>query len=215
MEGEMSADRIFITINLNGDGRKKLNTRRNVLVQSLIDEIRQRFDFPIGEYALVGKDAKEALDVGRTLAQYAIKDGDELLFRESFKQETSQTLALIQRGIREPIHGDSAAFLEEERQGQIFDIIWKPAVIGRMYQRDPSKNKLLAVDLSSIRGSDYVSRHHASITERAGQYFIEGLNERNPTYINDSRIEHQHAHILQPGDRIRVGKVVLIFNLRG
>jgi hypothetical protein len=208
-------DRVILTIHLNETEKKRVNARRNVPVQALIDEIRSWFDYPGGEYLLFRMGREEPMDCSMTLAQHGLEDGDELHFMEGSPEQMSHSQASIERGVQEPIHASDEAYLQEERRGQVFEIRWQPAIIGRLYQMNPSKNKLLAVDLSGIEGSDFVSRHHACVTERGGQYFIESLNPRNPTYVNDQRLEHNQGHILQPGDRIRVGKIVLVFNLRG
>jgi hypothetical protein len=208
-------DRVILTIHLNETKEKRVNARRNVPVQALIEEIHSKFDYPGGEYSLIRMGVDEPMDSSRTLAQYGLEDGDELHFKEESLEKMSHSLASIERGAQEPIGASDVAYLQEERRGQVFEIRWQPAIIGRLYQMNPSKNKLLAVDLSGIEGSDYVSRHHACITERGGQYLLEGLNPRNPTYVNDQGLEDNQGQILQPGDRIRVGKIVLIFNLRG
>ena len=208
-------DRVTLTIHLNEHEKKRINLRRNVLVQAFLEEIRRNFELPKGDYSLFRKSEEEPLDPGRTLAQYGIKDGDELIFKESTPELKSHILASIERGDKVPISGSYGAYVEEERHGQIFEIQWQPAIIGRIYQMNPSQNKLLAVDLSAIEGSEYVSRHHACVSEKGGQFFIESLNPRNPTHINDQALDYQQVHILQPGDRVRVGKIVLTFNLRG
>jgi hypothetical protein len=183
-------------------------------VQAFIEEIRRKFEFPKGDYSLFRKGEEEPLDPGRTLAQYGLKNGDELVFKEISTALKSRVFTAIEKGDKVPISGSYGAYLEEERHGLIFEIQWHPAIIGRIYQMNPSQNKLLAIDLSGVDGSEFVSRHHACVSEKGGQFFIESLNPRNPTYINDQALDYQQEHILQPGDRIRVGKIVLTFNLR-
>ena len=208
-------DRVILTIQLNEQEKKQVNLRRNVQVQAFTEEIRRNFAFPKGDYCLFRRGEEEPLDPGRTLAQYGLKDGDELIFKESPPTLKSRLVTSIERGDRMPISGSYGAYLEEERHGQIFEIQWQPAIVGRIYQMSPSQNKLLAIDLSGVDGSEFVSRHHACVSEKGGQFFIESLNPRNPTYINDQALNYQQEHILQPGDRVRVGRIVLTFNLRG
>ncbi|NIM94894.1 MAG: FHA domain-containing protein [Anaerolineales bacterium] len=210
----MVADRVILKIHMIDGETKRVNARQNVSVQSLIDEIRSKLGILEGEYSLYLRGEDEPMDPGRTLAQYGLKDEDELIFKEGVPRGRSRTLAMIESNTRERIKGNYQAYLEEERQGQIFEIQWQPAIIGRLYQMNPSKNRLLAVDLEGIRDHEYVSRHHACITERSGQFSIESLNARNPTFVNDREVAFGKNHILQPGDRIRVGKIVLVFNLR-
>jgi hypothetical protein len=207
-------DRVTLTIVMEKGQGGHVNARRNVPVQALIDEIRRKFECEEGEYSLFLKGRDEPLEASRTLAQHGLQDGNELIFKEGAPESRSRTLAMIESGIQKRIQGRDEAYLEEERGGQIFEIAWQPALIGRAYQMNPSANKLLAADLSDLQGSEFVSRQHACIIERDGQYVIKGLNPRNPTYVND-RVLGEEEHILQPGDRVRVGKIVLIFNLRG
>jgi len=208
-------ERVIITIHLNEHDKRRVNLRRNVTLQAFIEEIRRKVEFPQGDYSLFRKGEEEPLDSGRTLAQYGLKNGDELEFKEISPALKSRVLSAIERGDQVPISDSCGAYLEEERHGLVFEIKWHPAIIGRMYQTNPSENKLLAVDLSGVDGSEFVSRHHACISENGGQFFIESLNPRNSTFINDQALDYQQEHILQPGDRVRVGKIVLTFNLRG
>lgn len=53
-----------------------------------------------------------------------------------------------------------------------------------------------------------VSGHHARVVEENGTYFVEDTGSTNGTFLNEEKIQKQR---LQPGDQIRVGKHVLIF----
>jgi len=53
-----------------------------------------------------------------------------------------------------------------------------------------------------------VSRFHAKITRVNGCWMLQDLDSRNGTFVNGKRVS---SHILSPGDRIRLGKVVLRF----
>jgi len=68
-----------------------------------------------------------------------------------------------------------------ERGGQVFRLPWAPAVIGRP---DPglAGNELIAVNLSAHPAGQRVSRRHAQILERGGQYLVERLSP-NPTAV--------------------------------
>lgn len=80
--------------------------------------------------------------------------------------------------------------------GQIFELADPCVLIGREACCD--------IELPD----DSVSRRHASIECIAGGYFLEDLQSRNGTYVNDHRIERQR---LQPGDRLRFGNQILKF----
>ena len=53
-----------------------------------------------------------------------------------------------------------------------------------------------------------VSGHHARVVEENGTHYIEDTGSTNGTFINDMKIAKQR---LQPGDQIRVGKHLLVY----
>lgn len=53
-----------------------------------------------------------------------------------------------------------------------------------------------------------VSGHHARVVEENGTHFVEDTGSTNGTFLNEAKIQKQR---LQPGDQIRVGKHVLIY----
>lgn len=211
-------ERVRLTLHIDGVGPQRVDARRGLSIEGLIDEILNRFHELRGDnFALRRKGSDENLDPVRTLGQLGIKDEDQLEFVSVEQTGRPEVLELIERGERLPFSGadQQNVYLQEERRGEKFHFEWQPAIIGRPFEMDPSKNHLLAVDLAGMPGSEYVSRHHAAVTEDSGQFTIEALNERNPTYVNENRIPYEETHVLQPGDRIRVGRIVLIFHQEG
>ena len=53
----------------------------------------------------------------------------------------------------------------------------------------------------------YISGHHVKLTVADGRVLIDDLTSKNGTYLNGSRLTHQHQ--LHSGDRIQVGYTVL------
>lgn len=53
-----------------------------------------------------------------------------------------------------------------------------------------------------------VSGHHSRVVEENGTYFIEDTGSTNGTFVNETKISKQR---LQPGDQVRVGKHILVF----
>ncbi len=102
----------------------------------------------------------------------------------------------------------------EEATGQVFEIKWQPAIIGRPDGNNPASANMLAVNLGPLEGSKAVSRHHAGITEQDGQYFVESMSSNNPTYLNDGLIRSGERRFLESGDKIRVGHFVLTFEIQ-
>jgi len=56
-----------------------------------------------------------------------------------------------------------------------------------------------------------VSRDHALLIERAGQWYLDDCGSLNGTYVNRSRIESQR---LQEGDEVQIGKYKLTYHAR-
>src|ERR1700759_97217 len=53
-----------------------------------------------------------------------------------------------------------------------------------------------------------VSRDHALLVRRAGEYYLDALGSLNGTYVNRHRIE---SHRLEDGDELQVGKFKLTY----
>lgn len=82
------------------------------------------------------------------------------------------------------------------------------ALIGRF-----APNTILVpdVDLEPYGGlAAGVSRVHASLKHQANALLIADLGSRNGTYINGTRLHEKELRLLQDGDELRVGQLVLI-----
>ncbi len=72
------------------------------------------------------------------------------------------------------------------------------------------------VDLDADDPEAKVSRRHARITRRNGQYFVEDLGSTNGTFINRGRrLLPGDRHPLHDGDEVIVGKTFLRFHVIG
>ncbi len=70
------------------------------------------------------------------------------------------------------------------------------------------------VDLDSDDPEAKVSRRHARITRRAGQYYIEDLGSTNGTFVNrQRRLLPGDRQPLRDGDEVIVGKTFLKFHV--
>jgi pSer/pThr/pTyr-binding forkhead associated (FHA) protein len=82
-------------------------------------------------------------------------------------------------------------------------------IIGR---RDPDKGIYPDVDLSAQGStSNSVSRQHARLLLQGNQVFVEDLNSTNSTYLNRQKLQPGQRYLLNSGDELRLGGVVLIF----
>lgn len=83
-------------------------------------------------------------------------------------------------------------------------------LIGR---EDPVSKIFPDVDLTAHGGEDGgVSRMHATISIRDGQYVIEDMNSTNCTFLNRQKLASRTPTPLNDGDEIRAGRVVLTFH---
>jgi hypothetical protein len=204
-------DRMTLTIDIqaNDVGTKPVNLRSSLLVSSLITTIKDKFNLD-GDFDLRLENSRQSLPAEAPLDQAGVTDG-AVLICAPVAQDTG-TLEAIERGVRIRLSKNfKRVFLQEERNLIEYDLAWHPAIIGRRDRRNPSRNRLLAVDLDDLEEAPTVSRHHACITEENGSFFLESLNDHNPTYVGDTRLRHGLKYPLPPGSRIRIGRVVLEF----
>jgi serine phosphatase RsbU (regulator of sigma subunit)/pSer/pThr/pTyr-binding forkhead associated (FHA) protein len=69
----------------------------------------------------------------------------------------------------------------------------EPVIIGR----SPEKCRV-------VLPANAVSREHARIVPQGGQYFVEDLQSRNKTYVNNKVVEGRHPTPLKNGDNIKI-----------
>ena len=83
----------------------------------------------------------------------------------------------------------------------------KEVNIGRL---DPASASFPEVDLTSDGGlSKGVSRRHAKITRRGREVFIEDLGSINGTFLNRQKLTPYVPHVLNSGDELQLGKLIL------
>jgi pSer/pThr/pTyr-binding forkhead associated (FHA) protein len=61
-----------------------------------------------------------------------------------------------------------------------------------------------------LPGWDTVSRHHARIYQREGQWVVEDLGSANGVWVNGRRTGH---NLLKDGWRLRIGEVEFVFRV--
>jgi hypothetical protein len=70
------------------------------------------------------------------------------------------------------------------------------------------------LDLEFYDPEGYVSRNHARIEQGQRRFTITDVHSANGTFVNDERLTPDQPRALRQGDRIRMGRVVLAFNIR-
>ena len=86
-------------------------------------------------------------------------------------------------------------------------------LLGRL---DAAHGILPDLDLTPEGGLEKgVSRRHAKIIQRKGEFFIEDLGSANGTFLNDQRLTPYLPYPLKVGDKIQLGRVSLEVNWEG
>ena len=87
------------------------------------------------------------------------------------------------------------------------------AHLGKQYHLSPKRMLIGRTDRSYIFIDDAsVSREHAFIERRDGRFILEDLKSTNGTSINGEFVD---VHVLNHGDKIRIGNTVLQFIVEG
>jgi hypothetical protein len=210
-------ERIILTITSDLfddiDPRQEVSVRTNVSIRQLITAARREFNLPRGNYVLHVAGTDSPLEIDKTLEHLGLQTGAELIF-ERDRRHISQVIINRGGGFFEAITTHIHATLREESSGEVFEITWQPAIIGRPDASVPASAERLAVNLGPFAEGRTVSRQHARITERGGRFFLEGLAERNPTFLNEEEVSLGEKREVKNDDRIRVGKITLILNVQ-
>lgn len=81
--------------------------------------------------------------------------------------------------------------------------------IGRV---DPHRGIRPDIDLSKFDPAARISRRHARVTSRGGQFYIEDLGSANGTFVNGGvRLKPQEPYPLVNGDVVKLGETTLKF----
>ena len=139
-------------------------------------------------------------------AHYCSRCG-ALLVTEGEPDETTQTFSA------EEVHDERSDLLEELG-------IEGPALVirsggGRVGQSFPLHGERMSIGRSpeaEIFLDDVtVSRDHAVLVQRSGEWFLDDSGSLNGTYVNRRRID---SHKLEDGDELQVGKYKLTYLAR-
>ncbi len=97
-----------------------------------------------------------------------------------------------------------AALVPSDERGQAATLLCQNKVmeVGRQ------AGSYLLIDHESV------SRKHAEISFVNEHYTVRDLGSSNGTFVNEARLEVGKAHTLQPGDRVRFGKILFTFQVK-
>lgn len=118
--------------------------------------------------------------------------------------------------------GESSLSVSPPSPAESPDVSWVLVIRHRkeVLQEIPLRNELVVgrfsnetgpvdVDLSSLPGSEYVSRRHMRIFVQNGHVMVEDLGSTNGVYVNKVRITQPTP--ITPEDKIRIG--ILVFRI--
>lgn len=213
----MSSDHIQVTIQLaaRNNQQVKVRVKPTVEMQRFVDDVCRHYNLNANEvtvYAQNNVGHTLSISPTLTLGQNHIVNDTLLVFAPKTVTE-SPTRELLRQNKIIPLESTVFVRLQDETTGKQYRISWQPAVIGRYDEKEPDKNKMLAVDLSAAKDAQFISRRHACIVRVNGQYYVESIHEQIPTYLEGVRLTPWKPKPIHPGDRIRVGQTVLIFKL--
>ena len=87
--------------------------------------------------------------------------------------------------------------------------LWNIATV-TLGRADNYGKKQPMIDLNSHHGALLgVSRLHAEIFYRDGNYFVRDLESTNGTWVNSHKLEHHHEMQLLDGDTLRLGHLMI------
>src|SRR5690349_626020 len=126
---------------------QEVSLRENLPIRTLLAETRKEFDLPDGNYSLAIKSSGKALDPEKTLEQCGVQTGAALILNRERRAPARELSSVMEDFSRRMISGSTKAFIREEETGQVFEIQWQPAVIGRPDANNPASASMLAVNL--------------------------------------------------------------------
>jgi len=127
--------------------------------------------------------------------------------------ETSQPEPVVTAPAPVPYGAMNAKLVIErgDAPGIEFRLVGTEAIIGRW---DADNGIFPDVDLDAYDSEAKVSRRHARISFKEGNYAIEDLGSTNGTYVNRGRrLLPGNSHILMNGDEVIVGKTFMRFHV--
>jgi CRP-like cAMP-binding protein len=113
----------------------------------------------------------------------------------------------------EPSARGGTAVLVDPVSQTLFELTDRPEfTVGRL---DRLTGFTPDIDLTSLDGQRTLSRRHAKILSRDGDYYLrEEMGVRNGTFVNGERLQTGVEMKLSDGDRIRFGLIETVFELR-
>jgi hypothetical protein len=216
MSNPLNDTHVELSINIFDQTQHAL-VRKHLTVDRLISDILREFAQELDlnrKYILIYEGRQ--LDPELVIGEASFAPDAELMFGyyEPVRQGTISSTGEFTRSkliAREQAMGQLPS-LRELETGQEFPLHKNPTIIGRSSANHSVVEKI-DIDLLPFRESRTVSRVHAQITNADGTYYVEGLKDQRPVYINDAPLPYGRKQALRNGDRIGIGEVQFVFQI--
>ncbi|OGO16564.1 MAG: hypothetical protein A2Z14_04315 [Chloroflexi bacterium RBG_16_48_8] len=202
---------VVVTIKDGRGGRRDLELPADVPVSTLGPAIAQAVhhpDLPTDETpvkaVLKVEGSQEVIPPDESLQAAGVVHGDVLLIMvKVIPSDLSQedvSLRFSGPGLVHP-------------SGKTYPFLGKSVLIGRVDRASGVVPKVLGVDLTDLEDIEgpSVSRRHAQVLFRNGDYLIQDLRSTNGTTINGQLLPPQIRLTLHHGDKVQIGDIPLFF----
>ncbi|NOH10213.1 MAG: FHA domain-containing protein [Chloroflexi bacterium] len=150
-----------------------------------------------------GLSQAEAAAIEKSAEKETVEEGGKQAEEEAKKTYFAPTTDIL--------HPPGKAYLQVNRNDFITMRDSDMYDVGRL---DPGNDWLPAVDLTPYGGeTGGVSRQHGRFLYRDGQFSVEDMGSTNGTFVNDKKIAARKKFKVNTGDRIRFGRVTVIFHI--
>lgn len=151
---------------------------------------------------VIGED--EVIPIDKSLGAAGVVHGDELLLMvKGVPKELTQKESNLRFSGPGFIHPN----------GRTYTFRGKNVLVGRVDRATGVVSKVLGVDLTDLEDPEgpTVSRRHAQVLFRDGDYLIQDLRSTNGTNVNGQVLPQETRIALRHGDEVQFGDVTLFF----
>lgn len=194
-----------VTVEVDLQTRVDLALPLDVPIHALANAVAQALEADKdgqGQYSLVVKTERGVVRIPpqSTLGNAGVLDGSYLQLLLEKDAPSSRRIG-------------AQACLESET-GQVFPLDAEALLIGR---KDPKRGVLVDIDLAPLDTRKIVSRKHAVLEQKKGQWTLTDQGSVNGTWLNGHPLTAREPYPLRDGDEIVFGRngVVLKFNFTG
>jgi hypothetical protein len=192
---------VVVTVEIDPQTRADLALPLDVPSRALANAVAQALDVDKegkGQYSLVVKTERGVTRIPpqSTLGDVSVLDG---FF-----------LQLIHEKDAPPSHRIKAQAYLEAENGQVFPLDAETLLIGR---KDVKRGVLVDIDLTPLDARMIVSRKHAIMEYKKGQWTLTDQGSANGTWLNGQRLTAREPYPLRDGDEMVLGRngVILRF----